>query len=82
MIVRDIERGKLKDPFDIEKGYVFHAIKSTSEYRDHTKLHELEIEGHKVYYGSNIAIYPASYTLGLTYDYEMLLNAYGDLMED
>lgn len=82
MIVRDIERGKLKDPFDIEKGYVFHAIKSTSEYRDHTKLHELEIEGHKVYYGSNIALYPASYTLGLTYDYEMLLNAYGDLMED
>ena len=36
----------------------------------------------KVYYASNIAMYPNSYTLGLTYDFELLLNQYKDIMED
>lgn len=81
MIVKDVEREKLATPFDIKKGYVFHAIKNTSEYRDHTKIHKYDIDGHTLYYGSNIAMYPASYTLGLTYDFELLLDKYKDVME-
>lgn len=83
-IASDVNRGLLQSPFDIKKGYVFHGIKNTSEYRDHELdgLLEHEIEGHKVYYGSNIAMYPASYSLGLTYDYELLLDRYKDIMED
>ena len=81
-IVKDINRGKLKSPFDVKTGYVFHDIKNTSEYRDHTKLHSYDIDGHTVYYGSNIAMYPASYTLNFTHDYELLLNKFKDIMED
>lgn len=81
-IKKDLKRGKLKSPFDIKKGYVFHSIKTTSCYMDHTKMHEYEIDGKKVYYGSNVAMYPNSYTLGLTYDFEILLDQYKDIMED
>lgn len=81
-IRKDLKRGKLKNPFDIKKGYVFHGIKTTSCYMDYTRLQEYEIEGHKVYYASNVAMYPNSYTLGLTYDFEILLNQYKDIMED
>ena len=80
-IVKSVEKGRLKGPFDVKTGYVFHDIKNTSEYRDHTKLHSYEIEGHKVYYGSNIAMYPSSYTLNFTHDYELLLAKYKDVME-
>lgn len=79
---RDLKRGKLKNPFDIKKGYVFHGIKTTSCYMDHTKVHEYEVDGHKVYYASNVAMYPNSYTLGLTYDFEILLDQFRDIMED
>lgn len=79
-IQKDIDRGKLKSPFDVKTGYVFHEIKNTSEYRDHTELHCYEIEGHTVYYGSNIAMYPASYTLNFTRDYELLLAKYKEEM--
>lgn len=81
-IQKDVNRGRLQNPFDVKTGYVFHNIKNTSEYRDHTELHSYEIEGHTVYYGSNIAMYPASYTLNFTHDYELLINKYKDIMED
>lgn len=80
-IQKDIKRGKLNDPFEVKTGYVFHDIKNTSEYRDHTQLHSYEIDGHTVYYGSNIAMYPSSYTLNFTHDYELLINKYKDIME-
>lgn len=80
-IKEDLKRGKLKSPFDIDKGYVFHNIKTTSCYMDHDRIHEIEIEGHKLQYASNIAMYPNSYTLGLTYDFEVLLDKYKDIME-
>lgn len=77
-----VDKGRYKSPFDLKKGFVFHGIKTTSCYMDHTKVHEYEVEGKKVYYASNIAMYPNSYTLGLTYDFEILLHEYEDLMED
>lgn len=80
-IVKSVEKGRLKSPFDIKTGYVFHDIKNTSEYRDHTKLHTYEIEGHTVTYASNIAMYPASYTLNFTHDYELLLSKYKEVMQ-
>ena len=48
---------------------------------DHTKVHEYEVDGQKVYYASNVAMYPNSYTLGLTYEFEILLDKYKDIME-
>lgn len=81
-IEKDISKKKLATPFDIEKGYVFRSIKTTSAYMDHDCLHVYEHDGKKVYYASNIAMYPNSYTLGLTYDFELLLNQYKDIMED
>lgn len=80
-IVKSVEKGRLKSPFDIKTGYVFHDIKNTSEYRDHTELHTYEIEGHTVKYASNIAMYPASYTLNFTHDYELLLSKYKEIMQ-
>ena len=76
-----IKKGKIKDFFDIKKGFCFHGIKTTSCYMDHTKVHEYEVDGRKVYYASNIAMYPNSYTLGLTYEFEILLDKYKDIME-
>ena len=76
-----IKAGRFKDPFDIGKGFCFHSVKSTSCYMDHTKVHEYEVEGKKVYYASNIAMYPNSYTLGMTYEFELLLDKYKDIME-
>lgn len=76
-----VAAGKYKDPFDIGKGFCFHSVKTTSCYMDHTKVHEYEVEGKKVYYASNIAMYPNSYTLGLTYEFELLLDKYKDIME-
>ena len=80
-IEESIQKGKLKSPFDINKGYCFHGIKTTSCYMDHSKVHEYEAEGKKVYYASNVAMYPNSYTLGLTYEFEILLDKYKDIME-
>lgn len=80
-IVKSVEKGRLKSPFDIKTGYVFHDIKNTSEYRDHTEIHTYEIEGHTVTYASNIAMYPASYTLNFTHDYELLLSKYKEVMQ-
>jgi len=80
-IVNSVKKGRIKSPFDIKTGYVFHDIKNTSEYRDHTKIHTYEIEGHTVKYASNIAMYPASYTLNFTHDYELLLAKYKNNME-
>ena len=76
-----VRSGKFKDPFDIGKGFCFHSVKTTSCYMDHTKVHEYEVEGKKVYYASNVAMYPNSYTLGLTYEFELLLDKYKDIME-
>lgn len=81
-IRKDLKDGKLKHPFELAKGYVFHGIKTTSCYMDHTELHEYEVDGHKVYYASNIAMYPNSYTLGLTAEYELMLHEFEDIMED
>jgi hypothetical protein len=49
---------------------------------DHDCLHVYEHDGKKVYYASNIAMYPNSYTLGLSNDFELLLEQYRDIMED
>lgn len=80
-IVKSVEKGRLESPFDIKTRYVFHDIKNTSEYRDHTKLHTYQIDGHEVIYASNIAMYPASYTLNFTKDYELLLSKYKEVMQ-
>lgn len=80
-IVKSVKKGRLESPFDIKTGYVFHDIKNTSEYRDHTKLHTYQIDGHEVIYASNIAMYPASYTLNFTKDYELLLSKYKEVMQ-
>lgn len=76
-----IKAGRYKDAFDIGKGFCFHSVKTTSCYMDHTKVHEYEVEGKKVYYASNVAMYPNSYTLGMTYEFELLLDKYKDIME-
>lgn len=80
-IEASVKKGRLKSPFDIGKGYCFHGIKTTSCYMDHTKVHEYDVDGKKVYYASNVAMYPNSYTLGLTYEFEILLDKYRDIME-
>lgn len=76
-----VSKGKIKNPFDIKKGFVFHGIKTTSCYMDHRKVHEYEVDGKVVYYASNVAMYPNSYTLGLTYEFEILLDKFKDIME-
>ena len=80
-IEKDIKKGRLKDPFDICKGYVFHSVKMASAYNDYKELQSFTCEnGKKVYFGSNVAMYPASYTLGLAHDYERLLDKFKDYM--
>lgn len=78
---KDCAGNKIKSPFDIEKGYVFHGIKTTSCYNDLTEVKYYEVDGHKIMYGSNIAMYPSSYTLGLSSDYDYLLQRYAEKME-
>ena len=80
-ILRDMLAGKIESPFDLKKGYVFHSIKLAAKYRDHTELHYFDIEGRDVEYGSNVVLLPSSYTLGLSADYEILLEMYHDIME-
>ena len=80
-IKKQLIEGKIKNFDDIDKGFVFRSVKTTSCYMDHIGLQEYEVEGRKVYYASNIAMYPASYTLGLTADYEKLLFLMKDIME-
>lgn len=80
-ILKAIDKGKIKDAFDIAKGFCFHGIKTTSCYMDYRKVQEYTVEGKKVYYASNVAMYPNSYTLGMTYEFELLLDKYKDIME-
>ena len=75
-LLRDIIDDKIKSPFELDIGYSFHGIKLISQYNDYTEMHELNIDNHIVKYGSNIAMYPGSYTLGLSNEYEILLNQY------
>ena len=77
----DCRRNKIASPFEIEKGYVFHGIKTTSCYNDLTEIKYYEIDNHKIMYASNIAMYPNSYTLGLSGDYDYLLQKYAEKME-
>ena len=77
----DCKAGKIESPFDIEKGYVFHGIKTTSCYMDLDEIKFYEIEDRKIMYASNIAMYPNSYTLGLSTDYDYLLQNYEEKME-
>lgn len=77
----DCKDNKIATPFDIEKGYVFHGIKTTSCYNDLSEVHYYEAEGKKIMYASNIAMYPSSYTLGLSADYDYLLQQYAEKME-
>jgi len=76
-----IKKGKIKSFLDVKKGFVFHGIKTTSCYMDYDTLNSYEIDGKNVYYSSNIAMYPSSYTLGLTYEFEILLDKFKDYME-
>ena len=49
---------------------------------DYDDLQEFTTDdGHIVKYGSNIAMYPCSYTLGLQGDYEILLESFKRYME-
>lgn len=82
LIKEAVKKGRLDSPFDIKKGFVFHGIKLTSEYNDYTQIYKYKVDGHEVEYASNVALYPSSYTLGLTYEYERLLNDYEAFMED
>ena len=81
-IIQAIKKGKMSSPFDLKKGFVFRGVKTTSSYMDHDCLHEWDVDGKKVYYASNIAMFPNSYTLGLTADYEILLHKYAEEMEE
>lgn len=80
-ILRDIVKGKIESPFDLKKGYTFHGIKLISKYNDHTTSHTFNVDGRDVEYRSNIALYHGPYTLGLSADYEILLESYKDIME-
>lgn len=80
-IKKAVSAGKLQSPFDISKGFVFHGIKTTSAYNDYMKVYEYETGEGVVKYASNIALYPTPYTLGLSYDYELLLEHYSGIME-
>lgn len=75
-----IKNDRLKSFLDVKKGFIFHGIKTTSCYNELDCLQCYEVEGKKVYYSSNIAMYPNSYTLGLTYDFELLLEQFKDYM--
>lgn len=77
----DCAANKILTPFDIEKGYVFHGIKTTSCYNDLSEIKYYYYEGKRVMYASNIAMYPNSYTLGLSSDYDYLLQKYAEKME-
>lgn len=77
----DCANNKIASPFDIEKGYVFHGIKTTSCYNDLNEIKYYEIDGKRVMYASNIAMYPNSYTLGLSADYDYLIQKYAEKME-
>lgn len=76
-----IKKGKIKSFLDVGKGFIFHGIKTTSCYMELDCLNCYEVEeGKNVYYSSNVAMYPNSYTLGLTYDFELLLEKFKDYM--
>ena len=75
------KNNEILTPFEIEKGYVFHGIKTTSCYNDLTEVKYYEIDGKHIMYASNIAMYPTSYTLGLSSDYDYLLQQYAEKME-
>lgn len=82
LVKKKLIEGKIKNFDDIDIGFCFHAVKNTSVYMDHSKIHTYEIDGKTVSYASNVAMYPASYTLGLSADYEKLLYLYRDIMEE
>lgn len=72
-ILEAIKEGTLKNFYDIEIGFIFKNIKMTSAYNDYTDIKKFVIDGKNVYYASNIALYDADYTLGLSASYEKLL---------
>jgi hypothetical protein len=82
IIKKQLIEGKIKNFDDIDVGFVFRSVKTTSCYMDHRTLQEFEVDGKKVYYQSNVAMHPASYTLGLTAEYEMLLYLFEDYMNE
>ena len=82
IIKKQLIEGKIKSFDDIDVGFVFRSVKTTSCYMDHRTLQEFEVDDKKVYYQSNVAMYPASYTLGLTAEYEMLLYLFEDYMNE
>lgn len=80
-IKEDIKKGKLKNFYDLKKGYIFRNIKMTSDFNDYTELKELKIDDkHTVKYASNIALYDANYTLGMANEYEILLEEWKDVL--
>ena len=52
----------------------------TSAYNDYTDIKKFVIDGKNVYYASNIALYDADYTLGLSASYEKLLFLFEEVM--
>lgn len=81
MLENSCANNEILTPFDIEKGYVFHGIKTTSCYNDLTEVKYYDVDGKEIMYASNIAMYPTSYTLGLSSDYDYLLQQYAEKME-
>ena len=73
-IRRAVTSGKIKDPFDINIGFSFDAIKSTMQYNDYNgHIRHFDVDGHKLTYTDNIASYDCNYTLGYARDYEELI---------
>lgn len=77
-IKKAIKDGKFNNFYDLDLGFIFKSIKMTSAYNDYTGIKEFTFPEGKVSYASNIALYDADYTLGLSADYEQLLYLYND----
>lgn len=65
---------ELKTIDNFKEGFTFRdAGGSMAIYNDRPEPKSVTIEGHKIDIISNIALYPSTYTLGLTADYERLI---------
>lgn len=71
-----IELGSIDN---FKEGFIFKDSGGTeSIYNDFPSIKKYKIKGHNIDIISNIAIYPSTYTLGLSGDYKRLLNGLMD----
>ena len=65
---------ELKDIKNFNEGFIFREAGGQSAlYNDDPEPKTVYIQGHKVDIVSNIALFPSTYTLGLSADYDQLL---------